>query len=575
MRIHLATLVVTAMFAILGSSLQAQDPVTIDVFTEGGFPFDFTSDGRYIAVVSYTYPFGRDPNTFPDTFVNVYQVSDFSLVASYDIPKEETEFVAISHDAKLIAYVQSGGLYVLDTETGETTQETFNFYEFEELEFNPVNNLLAYVIGRGITVFDPTNPAFHHELLDNVYGGTIASLAWSPDGRYLANGVYRAGSQTFDVLVWDIPTLQNPIEEAPSFALEGAKPNHIAWRDPETLASFGAGGVSVFDVPTRSLTVFIPNPSNLVWSEGVWSPDGTQLLASGENENDAVIQIWNVSNLPAYESIFYQEGVIGTNPNWTNFGLFYSSQNLHRDGEFLVPQLTATALGTPVMPSALTPTATPVGFVPSVVPSRTPIPPSLTPIPTDRPAFPDNLLLNGGFENSEIGSDIPIYWYGTGLTSDDRQECNDIPAEGQCLFRFSSSSPSSTPRTLLQRFFISTELIAGDRLSLSGQFSSDNLVGGGVASVQILYINGGVSSIFLPIPSGTFGYITLTEEVLIEDNFVIQIDISIELPGESTGVLRVDDLRLTHTDFRLVTPEVPLPTETPSRTPTATPTATP
>lgn len=573
MRIRLAVLTVILLIVVFGTKLQAQEPLTIDVFGEGVAPLAFTADGRYMAGIRYELPAVRDIDTLPDTFVDVYQVNDFSLVVSYDLPNEATEFVAISHDTRLIAYVQVGGLYVLDTTTGETVQHSYNFFEFEGLEFNPVNNLLAYLIGRGVTVFDPTNPAVHYDLLDNVYGGTIPSIAWSPDGRYLTHGVFRGGETDHDVVVWDVTNLESPIDNEPSFALLGGEPVHVAWRDPETLASFGSGGVSVFDVPTRSLIVFIPNPGSLRWSEGIWSPDGTQLLASGGNGNEAVIQIWNVSNLPAYESVFYQEGVIGNGVRWTTSGLFYSSRGgMRRDGEFLAPQLTATALGTPVMPSALTPTVTPVGFVASAIPSLTPIPPSLTPIPTDRPAFPDTLLVNGGFENPETGSDIPRYWYGMGLTNDDRQECHDVPAEGQCLFRFSSSSPSSTPRTLLQTFFISTEFVAGDRLTLSGQFSGDNFAGGGGAYVEIIYLGGSVSSIFLPIPSGTFDYITLTEEVLIEDNFVIQIDISIELPGESTGVLRVDDLRLTHTDFRLVTPEVPLPTETPSLTPTPSPT---
>lgn len=361
MRIRLAALIVAVILTVFGTTLQAQEPLTIDVFTQGGGTFSFTSDGNYMVAVRYELPAIRNIDTISDVFIDVYQVSDFSLVASYDIPNEGTEFVAISHDIRLIAYIQLGGLYILDTITGKTTQPTFNFYEFEALEFNPVNNLLAYVIGRGITVFDPTNPEVHYELFDDVYGGRISSVAWSPDGRYLAHGVFRGGETSHDVVVWDVTDLESPIDNAPSFALLGGEPVHIAWRDPNLLASFGSGGVSIFDVPTRSLVVFIPNPNNLYWSEGIWSPDRTQLLASGGNGNEAVIQIWNVSNLPVYESIFYQVGIISRGIKWTTSGVFYSSRGgLRRDGEFLAPQLTATALGTPIMPSTLmSPTATP------------------------------------------------------------------------------------------------------------------------------------------------------------------------------------------------------------------------
>lgn len=570
MWIRLTALIVMFLTAVLGTTLQAQEPLTIDVFTEGGGVLNFTPDGRYMVAARYELPAVRDIDTRSDNFIDVYRVSDFSLVASYEILDDGPEFVAISHDTRLIAYVKVGGLYVLDTTTGETTQHTNNFFEFEGLEFNPVNNLLAYLIGRRVTVFDPTNPSVHYDLLDNVYGGTIPNIAWSPDGRYLAHGVFRGGETGHDVVVWDVTDLESPIDEEPSFALLGGEPVHVAWRDSDMLASFGSGGVSIFDIPSRSLIVFIPNPGSLSWSRGTWSPDGSQLIAAGgyrvPGQPNPVIQIWNVSNLPAYESIFYQEGVIGNAIRWTTSGLFYRSRGgLRREGEFLAPQLTATALGTPVMPSALTPTTTPFGFVASAVPTRTSIPPTFTPSPTDRIMFDDNFALNGGFEQ-DLTPDVPLYWFSTGLTSDDRRECNDLPAAGECLFRFSSSSPSSTQRTLFQRNYISTELVAGDRLTLSGQFSGDNFVGGGSAYLRIFYSDGSVSSIFLPIPPGTFDYITLTNELIVGNNPVSQIEISIELPGESTGVLRVDNMRLIHT---FVTPEAPLPRQTPSRTSTA------
>jgi hypothetical protein len=566
---QLTLLITIVLIAIFGMSLRAQDTVSFDFFTEsGGYAFDFTPNGQFLAVVRYEYPEVRNRETTRQTIINVYQVSDFSLVATYDISDEPVELLVISHDRRFIAFVQVGGLYVLDTTTGETVQRTYNFLEFEELEFNPVNHLLAYVFGRGITVFDALNPDVQYDLIDSVYGGGITSLAWSPDGRYLANGVYRAGSDTFDVLLWDVPTLQNPLEEVPTFAFLGAEPNHVAWRDANTLAAFGETGIMIYDLPTRSLIVFIPSPSGVVWYEGTWSPEGDRLFASGGNGQAPIMQIWDVSNLPDYQSIFYREGTSSTDVSWTDFGLFYSTNGLYRDGEALVPQLTATVQGTPVMPSFLTPTATPVGFVASPHPSRTPVTPTATPTPTERPALPDNLLLNGGFENPRAKPESAIYWSGTGLTSEDGRVCNDTPVAGECIFRFSSVSPTSSLRSILQRYF-PLGLMAGDRLTLSGQFSGDDLVSGGGAYLRVLYGDGSITSVSLAIPSGTFGYTTLTGELIVENKPLVQADISIELPGESTGVLRVDDMRLSVTDYRLVTPQAPLPTATP--TPTATP----
>jgi WD40 repeat protein len=340
--------------------VQAQQPYAVDVFSDGG-PFDFSADGRYMVAYRAEWPAEIDETTTPNIFIDLFQMSDFSRLVSYDVPDDDIEFVSLSHDARLIAFVQLGGLYLLDRQTGAVTKETANYYEFEALDFSPVNNLLAYVIGRGITVFDPFNPQTEYQLIDNVYGGTIASLAWSPDGRYLANGVYRAGSDTFDVLLWDMPSLQESIIYEPTFALEGAEPNDVAWRDAHTLAAFGASGVMIYDISTRSLITLIPNPPNLVWSRGTWSPDGTQLIASGGNraatQPTPVIQSWDVSNLPAYETISYQEGTIGAELHWISHGLFYASRGgLRLNGEFLAPQLTATAQVTPSPTHTLTPT---------------------------------------------------------------------------------------------------------------------------------------------------------------------------------------------------------------------------
>ena len=356
------TIVLSLTLSVL--PISAQEATTLTVFTEGAFPFSFTSDGRYMITIRAEPPAIINESTLYDTFIDVYETSGFTRVAAHDVSDTAGEFLAISHDAQWIAFVDQGGLYLLDRQTGAITQETANFYEFESLEFNPVNNLLAYVIGRGITVFDPTDPAIQYELLDDVYGGTIASLAWSPDGRYLANGVYRAGSDTFDVLLWDVTSLDEPIVYEPTLALEGAEPNHVAWRDANTLAAFGEAGIMIYDIPTRSMITFIENPDGLVWSDGDWSPDGTKLIAAGGNraaeQPTPVIQVWDVSNLPSYESISYQEGTIGADIYWLLTGLFYSSRGgLRLNGEFLAPQLTATAQAALTQDPDLYPTPTP------------------------------------------------------------------------------------------------------------------------------------------------------------------------------------------------------------------------
>ncbi|MCU0476003.1 MAG: hypothetical protein MUC99_07815, partial [Anaerolineae bacterium] len=111
---QLALLITIVLIAIFGMSLRAQDTVSFDFFTEsGGYAFDFTPDGQFVAAARYEYPAVRNSETTRQTIINVYQVSDFSLVATYDISDEPVELLVISHDRRFIAFVQVGGLYVL------------------------------------------------------------------------------------------------------------------------------------------------------------------------------------------------------------------------------------------------------------------------------------------------------------------------------------------------------------------------------------------------------------------------------------------------------------------------------
>jgi hypothetical protein len=347
-------------------------------------------DGQFLASPSYEVPANPSIETPTTLFIDVYRTSPFERVDSYPLGginpdgSESIAFIAISHDTRFIAYVQMGGLQILDRTTGVMSAPGFNFVEFEGLEFNPVSNLLAYLIGRGVTVIDATNPAVQYDLFDDVYGGGVNNISWSPDGRYLASGVFRGGETGHDVIVWDMTVLEPGINREPAFALLGGEPSAIAWRDANTLASFGNGGVSIFDITSRSLIVFIPNPENLSWSQGSWSPDGTQLLARGRNrisDTDTVValQIWDVSGLPAYETLTYEEYDRPRNlVRWDSNGLFFSTfEGLVRNNELLSVQLTATAQFTPPPP---TPTATPVlTATPSPAPTLTPAAPATPP----------------------------------------------------------------------------------------------------------------------------------------------------------------------------------------------------
>jgi hypothetical protein len=146
------------------------------------------------------------------------------------------------------------------------------------------------------------------------------------------------------------------------------------------------------------------------------------------------------------------------------------------------------------------------------------------------------------------------------LVTTDRRICN-APAEGSCLFRFSFSGPNNILRSISQTLPNPTWAGVGDMLTISGQFMGDTLTNSARVYLRIFYTDGTNNRAFLPTPSGSFSYTTVTRTLIVENKPVSHIVVSVEVPSSTSGILRVDDLRLTHTDSTL------LPTPTPSPTP--------
>lgn len=125
----------------------------------------------------------------------------------------------------------------------------------------------------------------------------VTSVAWSPDGRYIATGT--SGPVT--------PTSQDTTQvwEAVSGRLLVAFKhsnftNSVAWSpDSRKLASGSADGtISIWDITTQQLLILFSGHSTIV-STLAWSPDG-KYLASGSWDGTA--KLWDASNWAAHRT---------------------------------------------------------------------------------------------------------------------------------------------------------------------------------------------------------------------------------------------------------------------------------
>jgi eukaryotic-like serine/threonine-protein kinase len=121
--------------------------------------------------------------------------------------------------------------------------------------------------------------------------GIVHSVAWSPNGQYLA-----VGSSDGLVQVWNVATQQNIY----NYSGHTGDVLVVAWSlDGQRIASGGSDGTAqVWDATTGAHAYIYRGHADFYWGHftsnaavnGVaWSPDG-QRIASGSN--DTTVQVW-------------------------------------------------------------------------------------------------------------------------------------------------------------------------------------------------------------------------------------------------------------------------------------------
>jgi LPXTG-motif cell wall-anchored protein len=226
-------------------------------------------------------------------------------IASWPLPGTDYTManVAILPDGKRAIVTDASGdqVNIVDLTTGAITNPpTLNGSDPRDLALSPDGSKVAIAYAGGP---DPVVSVFNTSDWSFVAGLDLAieftSLAFSPDGRYLA----AASSVVSKVYVTDIATESSVIINAPD------TPSSIAYSsDGESIfvGSFGGSSIRKFEALTgmELLSLSTPRTGYLAVS-----PDGTQLWAS--QPVAAQVGVYNTSNLSLVEAIPFSANANG------------------------------------------------------------------------------------------------------------------------------------------------------------------------------------------------------------------------------------------------------------------------
>ena len=132
----------------------------------------------------------------------------------------------------------------------------------------------------------------------------VASGAtWKPDGRYLAT----SGSET--VKIWNVSTRKEEHVLGDEHG-QGHSPQTIAWsQDGKYIASGSSNGdVVLWDVASREKVLVLQGHSKVITSV-VWSPDGMTLASSSY---DKTVRLWNVASGESIKELKGHTGFVQT-----------------------------------------------------------------------------------------------------------------------------------------------------------------------------------------------------------------------------------------------------------------------
>lgn len=209
--------------------------------------------------------------------------------------------LALSHNGKLVAVTaSSNAVDIWDAATGaQLTTYTSLSAAIHALAWSPDDSRLAAAgeNRNAVQIWDATTGTSlltyqGHATNGQIAAQSVSSLAWSPDGKEIAsvsrNGELRVWDASAGSTLW---SYHGPLFQADA-ALASAP---VAWSPDGARIAFAYpfAGTQLFDATSGKV---LYSHQSLESGLGIfclaWSPDGTKIIAGGQNSAGAPVQVW-------------------------------------------------------------------------------------------------------------------------------------------------------------------------------------------------------------------------------------------------------------------------------------------
>jgi len=171
----------------------------------------------------------------------------------------------------------------------------------------PNGQVIAIAAGDSISIHEVEQ--FSETAVFRGHVGSVTSLAWSPDGRYLASG---ANNDSI-IHVWDVT---NNIEAYTLRGHEGWIRNVVFSPDGKRLASGSTDlSVRIWDTASQRTIFTLTGHKDLIGGIA-WSPDGTQLATASR---DGTVRLWDTASGQAIDSFAFQTPINTNDPQKNHY----------------------------------------------------------------------------------------------------------------------------------------------------------------------------------------------------------------------------------------------------------------